>query len=205
MGFARKLDETELSSHKGPVHYVSHHAVVRPEKKSTPVRIVFNSSAVYLGHSLNDYWYKGPDLLNNLGGVLLRFREKQVAICADISKMYHRVLIPKADQHVHRYLWRDLQTDRDPDIYMKTVVMFGNKPAPAMAQIALRRTAEEGKSNFPQDSQVIERDSYMDDICTSVKTVKEACSVTKEIDQGLATGGFKVKGWLSNESLNEKT
>ena len=49
MGFARKLDETELSSHKGPVHYVSHHAVVRPEKKSTPVRILFNSSAVYLG------------------------------------------------------------------------------------------------------------------------------------------------------------
>ena len=66
LGFAKKVKKEELKSYDGPVHYVAHHAVVRPEKKSTPVRIVFNSSATYKGHTLNDYWYKGPDLLNNL-------------------------------------------------------------------------------------------------------------------------------------------
>jgi hypothetical protein len=44
MQFARKLTKDEIEEWKGPVHYVAHHAVVRPEKKSTPVRIVFNSS-----------------------------------------------------------------------------------------------------------------------------------------------------------------
>jgi hypothetical protein len=57
----------------------------------------------YQGHRLNDYWSKGPDLLNNLFGVILRFRENEVALSADISKMYHRILVPERDQHVHRY------------------------------------------------------------------------------------------------------
>ncbi|XP_046856139.1 uncharacterized protein LOC124449243 [Xenia sp. Carnegie-2017] len=115
MGFSRKLSEKEVKEHKEPVHYISHHAVLWPYSTSTPVRIVFNSSATFRGHKLNDYWQKGPDLLNSLFGVILRFREKKVALTADISNMYHRVLIPVEDQHVHRFLWRDLEIDRPPD------------------------------------------------------------------------------------------
>ena len=127
MKFARKLSNEEIENYKGPVHYISHHAVLRPEKKSTPVRIVFNSSSVYQGNRLNDYWKKGPDLLNNLFGVVLRFREKEVAVSGDISKMYHRVLIPERDQHVHRFVWRNLETKREPDVYVKAVFTFGDK------------------------------------------------------------------------------
>ncbi|KAL9964667.1 hypothetical protein ACROYT_G028342 [Oculina patagonica] len=72
MKFSRKLTEQEKREWKGPVHYVAHHAVVRPEKKTTPIRIVFNRSASFEGHTFNDYWYKGPDLLNNLFGVVSR-------------------------------------------------------------------------------------------------------------------------------------
>ena len=71
-----------------------------------------------LNHCLNDYWIKGPDLLNNLMGVLLKFREYEVAVCGDISKMYLRVLIPVKDQHVHRFLWRNMEVNRDPDTYI---------------------------------------------------------------------------------------
>ena len=58
MQFSRKLSKEEMDNYKGPVHYIPHHAVIRPEKKSTPVRIVFNSSSVCQGHTLNDYWLK---------------------------------------------------------------------------------------------------------------------------------------------------
>ena len=79
-GVARKLTNEEMRSYEGPVHYLSHHEVLRPESKSTPIRIVFNSSVSYMGHVLNDYYAKGPDVLNDLFGILLRFREKPVAI-----------------------------------------------------------------------------------------------------------------------------
>ena len=55
MGFARKLTEEELTTYQGPAHYISHHEVVRPGNRSTPIRIVFNSSSSYHGHVLNDY------------------------------------------------------------------------------------------------------------------------------------------------------
>ena len=205
MNFSRKLTTDELKEYKGPVHYIPHHAVLRPEKKSTPVRIVFNSSSVFQGHQLNDYWMKGPDLLNNLFGVNLRFREREVALIGDISKMYHRILIPEQDQHVHRFLWRNLETHREPDVYVKTVLTFGDKPAPAMAQIALRKTAEECKEIKPKAGKVLTENVYMDDICESVETVEEAKKLAEDIDFVLKNGGFQVKGWISNKELHENS
>ena len=67
--------------------YVAHHAVLRPEKKSAPIRIVLNSSASVKGHMLKDYWFKGPGLLSNLFGVVFRFRENAVAVCGDIANI----------------------------------------------------------------------------------------------------------------------
>ena len=171
-GFSRKLTEKEIADWKGPVHYVSHHAVLRPEKKSTPVRIVFHSSATFKGHCLNDFWYKGSDLLNNLFGVIMRFRENAVAVCADIEKMYHMVAIPLIDQHVHRFLWRNLELERKPDTYVKTVLTFGDRPSPTMAIVALNKTAELMKDSKPKAAKSIQNNTYMDDICDSERSVQ---------------------------------
>ncbi|XP_033098549.1 uncharacterized protein LOC117102405 [Anneissia japonica] len=196
MGFARKLEESEVNNY--PVHYIPHHSVVRPDSKTTPVRIVFNSSNRYEGEAINDYWVKGPDLLNNLLGVLLRFRENEVALCADISKMYHRVAIPERDQHVHRYLWRNLDA---PDVYIKLRLTFGDKPAPTMAQTALRLTARENEIEYPEAATILKRDTYMDDICPSVRTKEEASKIIHDVEKVLSSGGFSVKGWTSNKQV----
>ena len=54
-------------------------------------------------------------MLNNLLGVLIRFRENRVAFIGDIKKMYHKkmyhtVKTSELDQHTHRFLWRDMDT-----------------------------------------------------------------------------------------------
>ena len=119
MGFARKVTEDELTRYKGPAHYISHHEVILPGNRSTPMRIVFNSSSSYQGHVLNDYWMKGPDL--------------ELFCDSEKEHVYHRALIPEVpDQHVHRYLWQNMETERPPDVYIKTVLTFGDKPAPAI-------------------------------------------------------------------------
>ena len=115
LGFSQKLTDEELKNYKDPVYYIAHHEVVQPEKRSTPVRIIFNSSAQYKGWCLNDCWIKGPDLLNDMFGVILRFRGHPVVVSGDISKMCHRIGIPERDQHVHRFVWRDMDTTKPPD------------------------------------------------------------------------------------------
>ena len=147
-GVTRKLTKAELRNYKGPIHYISHHEVLKPDSKSTPVRIVFNSSAKYMVHVLNRYWAKGPDILNNILAVLLRFREYGVAFIGDIEKMYHTVATNALDQHTHRFLWHDIETTREPDIYVKQSVPFGDKPSGAIATVTLRKTAETEKINF---------------------------------------------------------
>ena len=87
-GVCRKISDEERRTYRGPVHYIHHHEVLKPDSVSTPLRIVFNSSASFMGHALNDYWAKGPDVINDLFGILVRFREHAVAITADISKRY---------------------------------------------------------------------------------------------------------------------
>ena len=97
-------------------------------------------------------------------GVVLRFQEKEVAVVGDISKMYHRILIPERDRHVHRFLWKNMGTEREPDIFVKTVLTFGDKPAPGMAQIALRKTVQENKAGYPKAAEVLTNNTYMDRI-----------------------------------------
>lgn len=63
-----------------------------------------------MGHRLNDYWAKGPIMLSNLLGILFRFREDQVGIVGDVSKMYHSIKMSKFDQHVHRFKWGDMNS-----------------------------------------------------------------------------------------------
>ena len=94
-----------------------------------------------------------------------------------------------------------MTTDREPDTYVKTVLTFRNKPAPAMAQIALRKTIEEGESLSPHAAKKLTNNSYMDDILNSVHTVQQAQELTTGIDNVLEKGGFKVKEWQSNEDL----
>ena len=200
--FSRKLTKKEIEEWKGPVHYISHQRVFRPEKRSTPVRIVFNSSATYEEHTLSDYWYKGPDLLNNSFGIIVRFRENPIAISGDISKIYHMVSIPLANQHVHRFVSRNCETEREPDIYAKIVLTFGDRPAPAMATTAMRKTASLREDVKPRAAEAIVKNAYVDDICDSVSTKEEAKYLILDIDEVLKTGGFHIKRWISNVQIN---
>ena len=165
---------------------VQNHRKLMPESR-------YHSSCMFQGHQLNDYWMKGPNMLNNLFGVVLHFREREVALVGDISKMYHRVLIPPQDQHVHRFLRRNLDTDRKPDVYVKTVLTFGDKPAPAMGQIALCKTAQESQATYLDAAEVLTNNVYVDEICDSVDTVEKAQGLSNDIDSVLAKGGLSVK------------
>ena len=71
------------------IWYLPHDPVVNPNKPGK-VRRVANAAAKFRGQSLNSNLITGPDLLNNLVGILLRFRENPVAILSDIEGMFMR-------------------------------------------------------------------------------------------------------------------
>ena len=176
--------------------FTSHLAVEQPKSLTTPVRIVFNSSQLFRGVSLNSFLTKGPDSFkNNLLGMLLRFREEQVVLIGDIRKMYNSVHLDILEQHTHRFLWRDLE-DRPPDVWCITRVNMGDKLDGTISIEAKDRTAELFRHINPQAADLIIESSYVDDIVDSVPSLEVAKKVTHDADLILSKGGFKVKGWL---------
>ena len=197
-GVARKLTQQEIEEWKYPFFYISHLAVSNVKSKSTPVRIVFNSAQVYKGVSLNSFLAKGPDSYrNSVLSILLRWREEAVPLVGDIRKMFHSVHINPLEQHCHRFLWRDLDTSRDPDVYVILRVTMGDKPAPAIATEALFMTAEMHKDIYPRACQFILESSYVDDLIDSVTSMQCAEELAKDTEEVLAKGGFHVKCWQS--------
>ena len=81
--------------------YLPHFPVVREDRSTTKVRIVFYASARYNGTALNDVIYQGPKLQNDLFNVLLRFRRYPVALICDIAEMY--CCTPKIDPVIVSY------------------------------------------------------------------------------------------------------
>ena len=51
-GYARILGRKELPEYKGPIHYICHHEMLKPDSDSTPCRIVFNDRKIFMGTSL---------------------------------------------------------------------------------------------------------------------------------------------------------
>ena len=89
-------------------------------------------------------------------------------------------------------------------MYVKTVLTFGDKLAPAMAEIALRKTAQECRNLKQEAAKALTENVYMDDICESVETVEEAKKLAEDIDIVLKSGGLQVKGWISKKNLKEE-
>ena len=193
---ARKLSKEELDNYKGPKYYIAHHAVAKPSSKTTPLRIVFNSSALFRGHVLNDYWAKGPNVfLNTLFGILIRFRENYFGYVGDIRKMYNSIRIPLKDQHCHRFLWRDLNSDKSPDTYVITRANMGDRPAGSMACAAVRKTANNATTLFPAEAEIILNSSFMDDIIDSDDSLETVNKLTGNISNILGKVDFHIKGW----------
>ena len=78
----RHLGITETVSEpgkKGETHYLAHHPVIREDKDTTKLRIVFDASAKTFGPSLNECLYKGPQLTPLVFNIWLRFRAQVIA------------------------------------------------------------------------------------------------------------------------------
>ena len=202
-GVARLVPMEELQSYDGHINYLPHLAAVNPNSESTPVRIVFDASrAQGGGPSLNQILAKGPDrFLNNLAGVILNFRNGRVAAKGDIRKMYNCVQLVKEDTFVQCFLWRNLDTTRDPDTYQVTVNNIGVKPAGVIATLALQKSADTFKEKYAETSRQLKDRSYVDDLGMTAPTMQILKKRTGEADQILKHAAMKVKHWTySGES-----
>lgn len=182
------------SSHS--VFYMPHHAVMKPTSTTTKCRVVFDASSGG-NTSLNHAMMKGPVIQDDLVSILTRFRRHPVALSGDISKMYRQIHVNPEQWDLQRVLWRSSIAER-VDEYTMTRLTFGIKAAPFLATRVLKQLALDESEKFPETSQIVLRDFYMDDLMTGADTVTAAVKLQEELTDLLSGGGFQLQKWASN-------
>jgi len=113
-GIIEAVQVEELTSHQ--VHYLPHHAVVRRDKTTTKLRVVYDASAKSDGPSLNECLHKGPRFNQLILDLLLRFRSYRIALTADVEKAFLMIAIDDKDRDVLRFIWIDDITKNEPEL-----------------------------------------------------------------------------------------
>lgn len=166
-----------------------------PDKKP---RYVLDAASKVNGKSLNDYLMKGPDLLEPLPSVLMRFRRHQIGIAGDIKEMFHRVLLRKEDRSCQKVLFRGMNRNVEPTVFEMQVLIFGSASSPSTAIFAKNRNAEEFGQDSPKVVMTIKRDTYVDDFLSGAETVPEAVKLQQEVYRIHEDGGFTLTKWISS-------
>ena len=191
-GYVRQVPDLELTSDE-PQWYLPHFPVVRDDKVTTKVRVVFDAAATWNGRSINDEMLTGPALQNDLVRVLLQFCMEPVAIIGDISEMFLQVELAECDRKYHRFLWKSA-------VYEFNRLVFGIKSSPYLACKALQEVAKMFAAEYPESAhEIVSKNFYVDDLLCSLPTVEEAVTMRKCVQEMLERGGFHLRKWLSNE------
>ncbi|XP_058827460.1 uncharacterized protein LOC131687395 [Topomyia yanbarensis] len=196
-GYIEKASKADLIAvDPRKVWYLPLGVVINP-KKPGKIRIFCDAAAKVDGVSLNTMLSKGPDLLVPLKSVLTGFRERQIALCADVKEMFHQMLMRKEDKHAQRILWRD-DPNHEPQVYFMSVATFGAASSPCSAQFVKNLNASEYADRYPEATDAIIRKHYVDDYLDSVDSEDEAIKRAKEVAFVHSRGGFIIRGWMSN-------
>ncbi|GAA6081882.1 uncharacterized protein LOC113055348, partial [Tachysurus ichikawai] len=192
-------EEVQNKGKDGEKWYIPHHGVYHP-KKPDKLCVIFDCSAKYQGTSLNDHLLQGPDLINNLTGVLVRFRQHSVALMCDVEKMFHQFHVKKDDRNFLRFLWwKKGYLNSHPKEYHMKVHLFGASSSPGCANYALKHLAKESEAMYPLGSKFVTTNFYVDDGVTSVASKEEAVQVAREARQLCASGGLRLHKFISND------
>ena len=208
-GVWKEVSRADIKAYQdagGYTHHVGHHAVLSPQSKSTPLRVVVDSALRnnYTGPKLSSLYAKGPNCLKSLYSVLNTWRSYQHVGVFDVSKCYHGMKTGVSEFYMRLVLWRK-PGEQEFTTYGHCTVGFGDISASTLLELIFAKLAEMGRDIDPHTALQLEILRYVDDglfggTKEQISSMRGNVTWTDDkpvydgyISQILALGGFKVK------------
>ena len=193
----------EINSHSGRVHYLAHHAVVRQDKETTKVRIVYDASARSQGPSLNDCLHTGPKFNQKILEILLRFRCYPVAWIANIEKAFLMISMSPKDRDALRFLWVDNPLTTSPNIitYRFARVVFGVSSSPYLLNSTIQHHLMQYSSLQPDIVTKLLESFYVDDLVCGGNNEDEAQRHYIFARDALRHASFNLRKFITNSHI----
>ena len=183
---------------KGEVYYLMHLPVWRLDKETTKCRKVNNGSLKdYLGNSLNNAIFAGPDLTNKLINIGLKFRKGKYAWISDCAEFFPQIKLFDEDKDFFRFLW--FNKDGKVCIYRYRRLLFGLNCSPFLAQFVSIMGAHKHKESHLYAYQTILENRYVDDLAFSHDDKAIAIKALLETQHVMQTIGVKLHKTLAND------
>eukprot|EP00794_Sanderia_malayensis_P015495 gene15495-biopygen11959 len=201
-GIIEKVPPANRKTGNNELHYLCHHGVVRRDRETTKLRVVFDGSARMNKESpsLNDRLEIGTNYMPLLFDTLIRFRMKPIAMTADIEKAFLQIQIHESDKDKLRFLWFDDVSKPNPSIIelRHKRLVFGLTSSPSILGETIRKHVAQYENRFPEVCKVLNR-LYADDMSCVATTKQEALEIYETSKMILAEGGFNLRKWASND------
>ncbi|XP_065197167.1 uncharacterized protein LOC135828673 [Sycon ciliatum] len=183
------------------LHYLPHHGVFKTTSTTTKLRLVYDASAksAHDAPSLNDCLHRGPVLLPDLTGVLLRFRTFPIGIISDVEKAFLQVSLAEEDRDVTRFLWvRDIHSPvsgQNLVTYRFTRVPFGVVSSPFLLAATLQHHLTRIES--PQAHHIL-ANTYVDNVVGGVSDVAAGQQYYTTAKSNFARASMNLREWSTN-------
>lgn len=180
-------------------YYIPHHCVEKQSSLTTKLRVVFDASAkTTTGLSLNDTLKIGPTIQSDLFTIIIRFRQHNIVLTGDITKMYRQINIDPAQRDLQRIVWRDSPEAQLGHFRLNTV-SYGTASASFLSTRCINQLAIEQLDSFPHEAKTIMTDFYVDDLLTGSHDIDSMITIRKNITDILNSAGFELRKFASND------
>ena len=194
-GYVRKVPKEEQRPKRA--YYLPMFPVPDFNRATTKVRVVADAKCKYNNKSLNDAVLSGPNTINDLVEVLIRFRMRAVAIMGDVGEMFLQVSLAEEDRKYHRFLFRG-SPEEPIEEYEFLVHSFGNAASPCIAIDAIKSEANLHKKEMPRAAETVLKSTLVDDNLDSVDTPDEAKNLAEDLQKLYAGIKMDIKKFASN-------
>ncbi|GFS65861.1 uncharacterized protein TNCV_390871 [Trichonephila clavipes] len=183
------------------IFYLPHTAVIREDKTTSKLRIVFDASSHAKGQlSLNDCLHIGPNLNPGIFLLLVKFRENRVAFTADIKQAFLQIQLDEEDRDVTRFLWNENPNGPEELIqsYRMTRVLFGVSSSPFLLAATIKHYLKRYVEKFPETCEMLNNSLYVDDLVSGRENVEQAFKTSLESVDIFKGASMILRKWQTN-------
>ncbi|UYV72973.1 hypothetical protein LAZ67_10001348, partial [Cordylochernes scorpioides] len=167
------IEKVPAEQHDAEAFYLPHRPVVKLSSGTTPIRPVFDaSSKVYRSPSLNDCLEKGPNLIEMIPNLMLRFRNGKFGVVADIKKAFLQIEVNERDRDYLRFLWYS-QNGEKTEVFRHRRVVFGVNCSPFILGAVIEYHLSNVRPEHKPLAQRLQKSFYVDNLVTSVNSFEE--------------------------------
>ncbi|XP_073995652.1 uncharacterized protein [Rhodnius prolixus] len=193
------IEEVKANPKEIDCHYLPHHMILKETSATTKVRPVFDASAKDKnGVSLKECLERGPNMIELIPQIVIKFRKYAIGVIADFEKAFLQMSLYEKDRDFMRFLWWKRQAEGEIQIYRHCRVVLGVSSSPFLLAATIAHHFEQAPPHLRETAGKLKESLYVDNCLTSVENTSDLTKFINEAKEPMNLAHFNLREWNSN-------